>query len=104
MQNGQWVLVKWKNLTVGDIVKVQNNSFFPADLVLLSSSEPQGISFVETANLDGETNLKIRQGVQSTAKLLESTSLYQLNGTLESEPPNRHLYEFNGVLKEMGKQ
>lgn len=65
----------WQNLSVGDIVKVQNNDFFPADLVLLSSSEPQGISFIETANLDGETNLKIRQGIPETSKILEVKDL-----------------------------
>jgi phospholipid-transporting ATPase len=101
--NDQWQGRKWKELVVGDIVKVQNNTFFPADLVQLSSSEPQGMSFIETANLDGETNLKIRQGVPSTAKILEVNQLIQLAGTLESEPPSRHLYEFNGVLKEQGK-
>ncbi|XP_038106522.1 probable phospholipid-transporting ATPase IA isoform X6 [Culex quinquefasciatus] len=103
LRDGQWKQVKWKELTVGDIVKVQNNTFFPADLVQLSSSEPQGISFIETANLDGETNLKIRQGVPATAKILETKDLQQFEGTLESEPPNRHLYEFNGVLKEKDK-
>lgn len=72
--------------------------------MLLSSSEPQAISFLETANLDGETNLKIRQGVQATARLLEIKDLVQFRGTLECEPPNRHLYEFNGVLKEDGQQ
>lgn len=85
-------------------MKVQNNTFFPADLIVLSSSEPQGISFIETANLDGETNLKIRQGVPATAKILDTKDLGQFFGTLECEPPNRHLYEFNGVLKEDGKQ
>lgn len=67
-------------------------------------SEPQAISFLETANLDGETNLKIRQGVVSTARLLEIKDLVQFRGTIECEPPNRHLYEFNGVLKEDGLQ
>uniref|UniRef100_A0A336MAD4 Phospholipid-transporting ATPase n=1 Tax=Culicoides sonorensis TaxID=179676 RepID=A0A336MAD4_CULSO len=104
LQDCQWRWVKWKELVVGDIVKVQNNTFFPADLIVLSSSEPQGISFIETANLDGETNLKIRQGVPATAKILDTKDLAQLYGTLECEPPNRHLYEFNGVLKEDGKQ
>nr|XP_029712709.1 probable phospholipid-transporting ATPase IA isoform X4 [Aedes albopictus] len=103
LQGGQWRWIKWKELSVGDIVKVQNNTFFPADLVQLSSSEPQGISFIETSNLDGETNLKIRQGVSATAKILETKDFIQFSGTLESEPPNRHLYEFNGVLKESGK-
>jgi magnesium-transporting ATPase (P-type) len=101
--NDQWQGRKWKELAVGDIVKVQNNTFFPADLVLLSSSEPQGMSFIETANLDGETNLKIRQGLPATTKILEVNQLIQLQGTLESEPPSRHLYEFNGVLKEQGQ-
>lgn len=67
-------------------------------------SEPQGMCFIETANLDGETNLKIRQGVPSTAKLLETKDVLQLLGEVECELPNRHLYEFNGVLKERGKQ
>jgi phospholipid-transporting ATPase len=43
LQGSQWVNVKWQDLAVGDIVKVQNNDFFPADLLLLSSSEPQVI-------------------------------------------------------------
>lgn len=72
-------------------------------MILLSSSEPQGMSFIETSNLDGETNLKIRQGVPATARLLETRELLSLIGTLECEPPNRHLYEFTGVLKERGQ-
>ncbi|XP_037051247.1 probable phospholipid-transporting ATPase IA isoform X4 [Bradysia coprophila] len=103
IKGGQWQAVKWQDLTVGDIVKIVNNTFFPADMILLSSSEPQSMSFIETSNLDGETNLKIRQGVPATAKFLETKDLVNFNGTLECEPPNRHLYEFNGVLKEHGK-
>lgn len=104
LQNGQWVNVMWKNLAVGDIVKVPNDNFFPADLVQLSSSEPQGISFIETANLDGETNLKIRQGIPETSKIVEVKDLVLLQGSIESEPPNRHLYEYNGNFKELNKQ
>lgn len=61
------------------------------------------MSFIETSNLDGETNLKIRQAVPATARLLETRELLSFTGTLECEPPNRHLYEFNGVLKEQGQ-
>ena len=39
---GSLVTKKWKEIKVGDIIKVENSSFFPADLLLLSSSEPQG--------------------------------------------------------------
>lgn len=103
LRNGQWVAIKWQHLVVGDIVKIPNNTFFPADMVLLSSSEPTSMSFIETSNLDGETNLKIRQAVPATARLLETRELLSFTGTLECEPPNRHLYEFNGVLKEQGQ-
>lgn len=61
------------------------------------------MGFVETANLDGETNLKIRQALPSTAKLTAISDLKGLGGTVECEPPNRHLYEFTGILKETNK-
>lgn len=61
------------------------------------------MSFIETANLDGETNLKIRQGVSATARLLDKSDLLNFRGVVECELPNRHLYEFNGVLKEEDK-
>ncbi|KAH8401387.1 hypothetical protein KR009_005099 [Drosophila setifemur] len=104
LDSGSWSTVRWEELSVGDIIKVSINTFFPADLILLSSSEPQAMCFIETANLDGETNLKIRQGVTATASLLETKDLQRLDGRIECELPNRHLYEFNGVLKETGKQ
>jgi magnesium-transporting ATPase (P-type) len=40
------------------IVKIFQDQFFASDLVLLNSSAPKGICYIETKNLDGETNLK----------------------------------------------
>jgi P-type E1-E2 ATPase len=45
---------------IGNIIRVNNEEFMPADLILLKSSDPKGSLFIETKNLDGETNLKIK--------------------------------------------
>lgn len=51
---------------IGDIVKVTQEDFFPADLILLASSTEGGIAFIETASLDGEKNLKPRNAYNET--------------------------------------
>ena len=61
------------------------------------------MAFVETSNLDGETNLKIRKGVEATAGLKTQHDLVNtLAGKIECEPPNKHLDEFVGNLQMTG--
>uniref|UniRef100_A0A8C2JID9 Phospholipid-transporting ATPase n=1 Tax=Cyprinus carpio TaxID=7962 RepID=A0A8C2JID9_CYPCA len=82
-----------------EVVRAANGDHLPADLIILSSSEPQGMCYIETSNLDGETNLKIRQGLQITADIKDIDSLMRLSGRMECESPNRHLYEFVGNIR-----
>ncbi|KAI9208671.1 uncharacterized protein BJ171DRAFT_489619 [Polychytrium aggregatum] len=90
---------QWKDIVVGDIVRVENSEYFPADLVLLSSSETEGLCYIETSNLDGETNLKIKQALPETAGITSSEQLQILQaGMIKSEQPNSSLYTYEGTI------
>jgi phospholipid-transporting ATPase len=98
LKGSSFLSTKWIDVTVGDIVMVESEGPFPADLVLLASSEPEGLCFVETANLDGETNHKIKQAIPDTAAFVSPYDLSGLGGRLCSEQPNSSLYTYEATL------
>jgi phospholipid-transporting ATPase len=89
---------KWEEIKLGDILKINENEYFPADLVLMNSSEPNGICYIETKNLDGETNLKFKQANGDIARQIidENQSMRNFQGKLECKKPNEFIYEFDG--------
>ncbi|KAK4791374.1 hypothetical protein SAY86_031787 [Trapa natans] len=87
---------QWRNLRVGDIIKVEKDKFFPADLLLLSSSYEDGLCYVETMNLDGETNLKVKRSLEVTLGLDSDESFKDFKGIIRCEDPNPSLYTFVG--------
>ncbi|XP_029017518.1 phospholipid-transporting ATPase ID-like [Betta splendens] len=90
---------KWMNVQVGDIIKLENNQFVTADILLLSSSEPLNLVYIETAELDGETNLKVKQALPVTGDLGDDVEkLADFNGEVLCEPPNNRLDRFKGAL------
>ena len=73
---------------------------FPADLLFLDTSDPAGSCFVETASLDGETDLKHKQAVEKIYLQFQKEKNYELiHGKLVCDAPNRSLYEFKGNLE-----
>ncbi|XP_040512428.1 phospholipid-transporting ATPase ID isoform X2 [Gallus gallus] len=93
------------NIQVGDIIKLENNNFVTADLLLLSSSEPHSLVYIETAELDGETNLKVKQALTVTAELGEDLQkLTDFNGEVRCEAPNNKLDNFTGTLALRGEK
>ena len=50
---------KWMNIRTGDIIKVNQDDHLTADILLLTTSDEGNLAYIETAELDGETNLKV---------------------------------------------
>ncbi|XP_073221222.1 probable phospholipid-transporting ATPase 8 isoform X2 [Cicer arietinum] len=98
-RNHTFVETRWKKLRVGDVIKVYKDEYFPSDLLLLSSSYEDGVCYVETMNLDGETNLKLKQALEKTTHLNNENSLQNFRAMVECEDPNENLYSFIGTLK-----
>ena len=125
--------IRWEQLLVGDVIKIDKNRPIPADVLVLACSNLQGRVFVETKNLDGETNLKTKTvpetlstfkkdfckialkeeqlktldevPVPSLPKLIPGDIDKYLNKLKKHdlqvfyEPPNEHLYTFQGSLQ-----
>jgi phospholipid-translocating ATPase len=81
------------------MVLLRDNEQVPADLIVLSTSNADNICFVETKNLDGETNLKVRKPLKVTSRISSEEDLEHSHFYVDSEPPHANLYSFNGVLK-----
>ncbi len=84
---------------MGDIVKVENKDPFPADIIMFSSSEQHGLCYVETSNLDGETNLKIKKSKTETNTYDSEERLSELKAQVQCELPNNRLYNFEAVIE-----
>ena len=89
----------WKNVRVGDFVRIQNNDEIPADIVILATSDEDGACYVETKNLDGETNLKVRQALKCGEGIKHALDCERTKFWIESEGPHPNLYAYNGVAK-----
>ncbi|QCD95239.1 phospholipid-translocating ATPase [Vigna unguiculata] len=103
-RNYTFTETRWKKLRVGDIIKVYKDEYFPADLLLLSSSYGDGVCYVETMNLDGETNLKLKHALEVTVHLHDEKSLQKFRAVVKCEDPNENLYSFIGTLQHDGKE
>ena len=114
--------VQSQNIHVGDIVRVKRDESFPCDLVLISTSNNEGKCYITTANLDGETNLKVNfyrsfvywtyhlywdifamfqthYSPKETRDLKSTEELSAFSACIECQNPTPDLYKFIGTLK-----
>lgn len=89
----------WKNVQVGDFIRIYNEDQIPADVVILSTSDPDGACYVETKNLDGETNLKVRQALRSGHEVRHAQDCERTEFVIESEAQHANLYQYSALAK-----
>ncbi|XP_033977346.1 probable phospholipid-transporting ATPase VB [Trematomus bernacchii] len=100
----QFLERSWKEVRVGDFVKVVSNEIVPADLLLLHTSDPNGVCHIETSNLDGETNLKPRRAVSGVCVSDPEFEPESFNSVVVCERPNNNLNHFKCYVEKPDKE
>ena len=89
--------VFWKDVKVGDIIKVGENKWVPADLIVLATSDKDGQGYVSTATLDGEQTLKPKQSILDLQEAYHEggiKSIVNIKASIECQPPDKSIHHF----------
>lgn len=101
---GHWAESKWQHIKVGDVLRIQRDQTVPADIVLLNVDGTNGIAYIETMALDGETNLKSKQASPPLTRICgHINQLCSAEAHFVVEDPNLDLYKFEGKFSIAGK-
>ena len=90
------LMVKTQDLRVGDVVRMKDGEIVPADMVILTTKDDRCEAFVKTAQLDGETNLKVKLALKQINETLLTSQSKSLR--VECQAPIADLYSFNAQL------
>lgn len=97
IENGEEKEIDWQDILVGDIIKIENNEAFPADLLVLSTEYDNGNCYIETGALDGEKNMKPKQAVSYTYQKFATNRNYDdIKMNVHVEAPTQELYKLEG--------
>ncbi|KAI1815467.1 P-type ATPase [Poronia punctata] len=99
----KWARVRWQDVKVGDIVKLGRDEAVPADMVLLYANGENGLAYIDTMDLDGETNLKSRESLRDFKDCATIAGLRSAMAEFVVEDPNPDLYRFDGRVLVNGK-
>lgn len=96
-----WKKTAWEDVSVGDFIKIMDNESIPADILICSTSEEENVAFVETKNLDGETNLKSRNAIPSLTHLRTAEDCASSHNTfrVEADRPDTNMYRLNAAVR-----
>jgi len=84
-------------LQVQDAVQLRNG-WLIADIAILATSEEEDVCYIETKNLDGETNLKSRHGINDLSHLSTADACSRERLRLDLDAPDVNMYRLNGAV------
>ena len=97
---------KWSEIKVGNVLKINKEDIIPSDILVIKSSNKNGFCYMQTTNIDGETNLKPIEAIKQTNEIIND-ELHKMdklfdfrneNCKIEVDNPNNFIYEINGTL------
>lgn len=96
----RWRKARWEDVKVGDFVKIYDDEPIPADLVICATSEEENVAFVETKNLDGETNLKSRSACPALTHLRNAKECADPKNSfyVDCEQPDNSMYKLTATV------
>lgn len=72
-------LIKSQNIKTGDLLLLKKGQRVPADCALVFTTDPDGIVFMKTDQLDGETDWKVREAMRSTQIKVQDKNQNEFN-------------------------
>ena len=90
---------KWEEVKLGDIIKIKKNEIICCDMIILETSESNGICLVEPKNINGESNLYMKHINSNWRKNFMDYS--DMNYICITKNQNDNLYKFKGTLYEI---
>jgi phospholipid-translocating ATPase len=95
-----WKKSIWEDVRVGDFIRIKDDDPLPADILICSTSEDENVAFVETKNLDGETNLKSRNAIPALTHLRTATDCANIANhfRIDCDRPSINMYKLDATL------
>lgn len=79
------------------MIRVEKDNEFPADMLVLKSAKENGSVFIDTLNLDGESNLKVKSALPEIQKLKDE-QVWNFDGQIICDEANENLERWEGEL------
>lgn len=95
---GKWKKVNWKDVYVGDIIRIRENETIPADCLCLATANYDRSFYLGASLLNGRTTLLQGQALDVTSRMIGNGEIIRLVGEAEVNQMSPYLSDWDGML------